>query len=389
MFDKRLSLFPSKERYCFLSHCTVSPLYVAAASAAGGFLKSMVEGGLVSLADFTDLLPRFRNGFSSLLETSLHNISYVQSTAEALCQIANGYPFEPGDQIVSYVNEYPSNHYPWRMQEKRGVELVLLPDVSRAADFKRDGRPGGWSMQDLERLCGPRVKMVAISHVQFASGYAADLAELGAFCQERKIDLVVDCAQSLGCLPIYPEEYGISAMASSGWKWMMGPLGGAVLYTNPRLREKLIPTMAGAAMMQQMFDFLDHSWNPFEDGRMFEYSTIPWDNVAALAVIAEDLLLRYSPEDIRDEIFRLQDLFIAHLDPELFKVQLFDQKHRSGIVTISSGCDTKEITQKLKKENVIVTERAGYLRLAPHFYLDDKQLIEAAHVFNRLGANTI
>jgi selenocysteine lyase/cysteine desulfurase len=387
MLDKRTTLFPSKENCCFLSHCSISPLYVRAASAAAGFQRSMVEGGISSLTGFADLLPRFRKGYGSLLKSSTENISFVHSTAEALCQIANGYPFKPGDQIISYIHEYPSNHYPWLIQERRGVELVLLPDVSKAEGFHRAGRPGGWSMADLERLCTARTKVVALSHVQFTSGYAADLKALGSFCRERNIDLIVDCAQSLGCLPIYPDEYGIAALASSGWKWLMGPKGAAVLYTSQSLRDKLNLTMAGPGMMQQMHDYLNHSWNPFTDGRLFEYSTIPWDHVAAFTAIAEDLFNRYAIETIRDEVFRLQDLFLAELDRELYEIQYFEMIHRSGIISISPKGNTASLIKALSTENIVVTERGGYVRLAPHFYLDDEQLTKAAETFNRLASS--
>ncbi len=385
MFEKSPALFPSKERSCFLSHCAVSPLYVAAASAAAGFQQSMVEGGLRALGSFADLLPRFRRGFAALFDGPAENISFVHSTAEALCQIANGYPFAPGDQVVSYVHEYPSNHYPWALQQRRGVELVLLPDARLAPGAESGERPTGWSMKDLKRVCGPRTRVVALSHVQFTSGYTADLIELGTFCRERGIDLIIDAAQSLGCLPVYPERWGISAVAASGWKWLMGPKGAAVLYTAPQLRERLSPVMAGPGMMRQQFDYLDHRWNPFADGRLFEYSTLPWDHVAALAVIAEDIFGRAPIETIRDEVFRLQDRFLEHLDHQHYRPLLFEPRHRSGIISLVVPGDAQKLVQHLDREAVVVTERGGYLRVAPHFYMDDEQLITAAVICNRLG----
>lgn len=387
MFDKRSTLFPSKRHSCFLSHCSVSPLHVGAASAAAGFHRSMVKKGISALADFVDLLPRFRRGFAALMRSSAENISYAHSTAEAMCQIANGYPFEAGDQIISYVHEYPSNHYPWLMQKRRGVELILLPDSQHRGGFDRFGCTGGWSMSDLERLCTPRTRIVAISHVQFASGFGADLVELGDFCRKRNIDLVVDGAQSLGCLPVYPEEYNISAVAASGWKWLLGPKGAAILFTSEQLRSKLTPTMAGPGMMEQMSDYLDHSWAPFSDGRMFEYSTIPWDHIAALTVVVEDVFNRYPIEEIRNEVFRLQDLFLEHLDPANFNIQRFDPKNRSGIIVFLPDCDPRKMANKLAEKGVVITERAGCLRLAPHFYLDDEEVVEAAAICNRCSEN--
>src|SRR6266540_1788758 len=102
--------------------------------------------------------------------------------------------------------------------------------------------------------------VVALSHVQFASGYCADVKALAEFCKARDIDLVLDVAQSLGSLPIYPEVLQAAALVSSGWKWLLGPVGSGLLYTSPRLRAKLELTMVGAEAMQQGVDYLDHAW---------------------------------------------------------------------------------------------------------------------------------
>ena len=218
-------LIPTDDETIFLSHCSISPLYRGAAEAMKEFVDDMSDGGIQKLPKYFHLLPTFHNNIGKLLRTPSENISYVHNTAEALCQIANGYPFEPGDQIISYIHEYPSNHYPWVLQKNRGVKLQLLADVAPVPEMDNLQGPKGWSMAELEARVTARTRIVAISHVQFASGYAADLQELGTFCLERGIDLIVDCAQSLGSLPVYPEEYHISAVAASGWKWLLGPKG--------------------------------------------------------------------------------------------------------------------------------------------------------------------
>ncbi|HBD99185.1 MAG TPA: hypothetical protein DC060_13405, partial [Gemmatimonadetes bacterium] len=59
------------------------------------------------------------------------------------------------------------------LQQQRGVELVLLSDVDPCGDLPDDG-PRGWSMEELEAKTTERTRVIALSHVQFASGYAAD-----------------------------------------------------------------------------------------------------------------------------------------------------------------------------------------------------------------------
>ncbi|THB74546.1 MAG: aminotransferase class V-fold PLP-dependent enzyme [Desulfobulbaceae bacterium] len=372
----------------FFSHCAVSPLVPAAAEVMTTFHHDLMKQGIIALEKYGSALPHYRKQFAALLKTDPANISYTHTTAEAMCQIAWGYPFEPGDRIISYLHEYPSNHYPWLLQKRRGVELDLLPDhLDNGA--ASDEPPTAWSMDDLKRLCTPKTKMVALSHVQFTTGYAADLVELGRFCRERDIDLIVDCAQSLGCLPVYPEEFGISAVAASGWKWLMGPKGAGVLYTSERFRQKLEPIFGGPSMMKQMFDYLDHTWDPFEDGRKLEYSTIPWDHVLALSTIAERLFSHVSMEAVRDEVFRLQDLLVAHIDPDIFNFLKFEPNNRSGILTARLPENANQLVKALLDHQVVISERAGYLRFAPHFYQTDQQMIAGAETINRVCSNIL
>lgn len=378
MLNKCSSRFKGEREHIFLGHCAVSPLYGGAVEKIKAFADNMGKGGVGSLLNYVDVLPSFHTSYGELLQTKAENISFVQNTATAMSMLANGYPFKKGDRIISFVNEYPSNHYPWVSQQKRGVELDLLIEAKDEL-----GRPC-WSMDQLEQLVTPNTRVVAISHVQFATGYAAALHELGQFCKEHEIDFIVDCAQSLGCLPVYPEKFNIAGLAASGWKWLMGPFGAGVMYTSKTLREKIEPTMTGPGLMQQGLDYLNHNWDPHSDGKMFEFSSVPWDHAMGLDVIVKELFKHNSMENIRDEVFRLQDIFLEELDFQLAKPLLYENSNRSGIIGIDVGCDPKKFFPTLLEKGVMLTGPAGYLRLAPHFYMEEEQLRQAASIVNEV-----
>ena len=229
-------------------------------------------------------------------------------------------------------------------------------------------------------------RAVAIGHVQVSSGYAADLRLIRSFCGERGIDLVVDCAQSLGCLPIDPEECHIAALAASGWKWLMGPWASGLLYTSAEFRRKLQPIMTGPGMMRQGLDYLDHRWNPYDDGRLFEYSTVAWDHAAGLNAVLEEVFRRYDGAAIRAEVFRLQDVFLAHCDPDLVRPLRFAEANRSGIVALDVGGEIGTIMARLAAAGVVMTGPAGYLRLAPLFKgLEVRAVAEGRPVAARAG----
>lgn len=382
MFDKSDRLFPVKEKYIYLTHCGVSPLYSGAFQKEVEIARSQQDGGLLIFKRYPEFLDDLRAAAARLLKTSSENLAFVKNTSEAIGLIANGYPFEPGDQVISYVHEYPANHYPWRLQQERGVELILLPnrDITNAAVAQ--GRPCAWALSDLAERVTPKTRIVALSHVQFTSGYAADLKQLGQLCRSHHIDLVIDAAQSLGCLPIYPEEFNIAAVASSGWKWLLGPAGTGLFYTSPSFRDKLEHVMVGAELMLQGTDYLDHSWNPHFTAKRFEYSTSPISLAAALAVCIKDVPLRYGVEKIREEVFRLQGIILNTIDQDRFTPLLFPDDHRSGILSLVCRQDPASLVSMLEQQGVICSCRGGYLRLAPHFYNSEAEIRRAVSILN-------
>lgn len=388
-----LSHFPIKQTINFQAHCSVSHLNKPAADRAAYFLDRHVAVGRGLLFEYTgeeNVVQRFHRNFGQLMQTSPDNISITTNTSEAICMIANGYPFEPGDQIISYVNEYPANHYPWVLQAKnRGVELILLSDT----DVQQEKRPytksihdsfaRGWSLEELKSKITDRTRIIALSHVQFTSGYAADLEELGALCSANNIDLVIDAAQSLGCLPVYPEKWGVAAVASAGWKWLLGPVGTGVMYTSPEFRDKIAITMSGADHMVQDTQYLDHTWNPYTTGRKFEYSTVSYALVDGLSVGVEQVFLKHTAETIREHNFALQELALDKLDCDKYQPVVHLPKSRSGILAlIPNFSNASAITAELEKQNIVMTPRDGYIRFAPHLCTTEDEVIAAVEALN-------
>ena len=384
MFDKRDVLFPVKRDHVDLAHCSVGPMYGPAAEAARAFIREHSERGMLLRERYGDVLVSARDKAAKLLETDSENVAFVSNTAEGTNLIANSYPFEPGDQVIGYEAEVPSNYFPWVLQGRRGVEYVPLSDAHPKKSADVDGLRC-WSMEELEEKTTERTRVIALSHVQFVSGYAADLERLGNFCRERGIDLVIDAAQSLGVLPVRPERYGIAAITGAAWKWLLSSRGLGLFYTTPEFREKLADSMVGDAMMVHRLDYLNRTWEPFSSARRFEYSTLPWEHLVGLETVLGEVFLRYGMEEIAQEVFRLQGVMLDALDPERFAPLLFPDAHRSGILAVRPRSDPDAIVRGLRAQGVVATTQGGYIRLAPHFYLTDEDVLKAAEALNRVG----
>lgn len=377
--------FPFKEKYIYLNFCGVSPLYNPARLKKEEFERKQSEMGSLVFLEYSNILEKFHESVAKLLKTKKENISFVKNTAEGLSLIANGYPYESSDdEIISFIHEYPSNHYPWKLQEiKKKAKLKLIPNNKNILLNKKEipnGYVYGFSIKDIEALISPKTKIISISHVQFTSGFSTNLKELGKFCKDHNIDLIVDAAQSLGSLPIYPEEYNISAIASSGWKWLLGPIGSGILFTSEEFRKKIDYSMVGADIMIQGMDYLNHSWQPYTDGRKFEYSTTSISDAIALTECMENFILKIGINNIYHHIQELHNLF-KEICKSSNKIKFleFPEENRSGILSLIVE-NPQKISLLLREKNIISTVRGNYLRIAPHIMITKEEIIKAAEI---------
>jgi selenocysteine lyase/cysteine desulfurase len=360
--DKSLQNFPIKKEFAYFSHCFVGPLLPVALNSISLVNASQLERGYGAFSEHKDVMPRFRESLASLLNANAADISFIPNTAYALNLIASGYPFLAGDEIIIYELEYPSNVFPWILQEGRGV---IVRKVS--------------SLNEIIEAVTDRTRVIALSHVQFLCGQPSDLNHLSTFCHEHRIDLILDAAQSLGVMPLDVRSLkGVSAVAASGWKWLLGPVGCGVLYTRTDFRHRLKITHGGGDMMQQGNNYLDHSLNPHTDGRFFEASTGAFSLAAALATNVENFHLKIGIEAIFTEVIRLQDYFLKEASSlDLQPVLDLSSMNRSSILSLSSNKDLDSIAKKLEQSGIMVTVRGSmkrYLRFAPHWYNDEKEI---------------
>lgn len=140
---------------------------------------------------------------------SIAQVAFTRNTNEGLSAILQGFPFQPGDNIVTNEIEHHSVIMPaLNIEKTKGVSVRVLPE-------RKDERI---PVEDLLSLCDEHTRMILVSHVQSVTGYRIDLETLGMACKERGIYLVVDAIQSLGLEPFEFTKWNISAVNGAGYK---------------------------------------------------------------------------------------------------------------------------------------------------------------------------
>jgi cysteine desulfurase/selenocysteine lyase len=349
--------FPVTKNLIYLQHAGISPLPDRSARRGEAQIRRVVDYGGHNPQAFGEIAEEARAAFASLIGADQSEIAFVKCTSEGLSFVARGLAWRRGDNLVTASCEFPSNLYPWLGLEKQGVEVRMVdPEAGRVPPEKILAAVDG------------HTRLVALSSVQFISGYRADLDGIGDLCRSRGILLCVDAIQSLGVIPMNVRDTPVDFMAANGHKWLMATEGLGCLYVSKDAMDRLDPVELGWFSVRNRFDFetIDFTLDP--TARRFEPSP---HNHIGLAILAESLhlLQEVGIGSIRERVFGLVDHLAAGLDPGWKVLSSMDGKERSGIFTFSvPGCDSKDLVKKLLDRGVVTAPRGGGIRVSPHFY---------------------
>ncbi len=220
--------------WAFFDHAAVAPLPRRSGEVLREWIDRQEHQGVVGWSENETRLEGIRDQVARLIHADRDEIAFINSTTHGIGLIAEGFPWRAGDNVVTAADEYPSNIYPWMNLESRGVELRMVPS--------RQGRI--WP-EDLSAAMDRRTRLLAISHVEFATGFRNDLDALAALCQGRGVALCVDAIQGLGPFRIDVRGTPIDFLAADGHKWLLGPEGAGLLYVRRDWIDRLRPIGVG------------------------------------------------------------------------------------------------------------------------------------------------
>jgi cysteine desulfurase/selenocysteine lyase len=351
--------FPVTRECVYLNHAGVGPLSHRAATRMAMMAETVSRSGDRLWPDRMEEADRVRGLAARLLGArEVHEVAFVENTSSALSLVAEGLDWRPGDNVVGAALEFPSNVYPWMGLASRGVEYRRVEE-----------RGGRIDPDEILALIDSRTRMLALSWVQYASGFRSDLARLGRACRERGVLFVVDVIQGLGALPLDVEADFVDVAAASAHKWLLGPEGIALLYVSDRVVERLRPARSGWRSMRDPFQWTayDLTWN--QGARRFESGTLNAYGIVALGGSLE-VLLAVGAEQIEPRVLALADLAARGLEELGFSVVSSRRRgETSGIVTaVPPGRNAQDLIKPLDRRGIVVAARAGRLRIAPHFY---------------------
>jgi selenocysteine lyase/cysteine desulfurase len=363
--------FPVAREKVFLAHAGVCPLPQRVTKAIQTYLEYCTLDDQESVFPASRLMEA-RQLAARLLQAQPDEIAFVGPTSLALSYVASGLTFRKNDNILIYLDDYPSNVYPWMALAEKGVQIRLL-------NIRELGRI---QLADVQGQVDEQTRLVALASCHFISGWRIDLAGIGSFLRERDVAFCVDGIQTLGAFPTTVEH--IDFLAADAHKWMLGPCSAGILFVRKAWQERLRPPIFGWHNVRCPNFVAQEKLIQPQDSRRYEAGTA---NLAGLAGLhaAMELLLEVGVENISRELLRQRAWLVPALHAKGYTVLQADAgpAHASAILSFyRPDTNPAAIHEKLAAANIITSlriDRSGrrYIRLSSHFYNTDAE-------FNRL-----
>jgi selenocysteine lyase/cysteine desulfurase len=354
------------ESCAYFDHAAVAPISTPARLAMSEYLQQVENQGDIEWREWAKGVEIGRKRAAQLIDCTPDEIAFIPNTTYGINVIANGVPWQPGDNLVVPDNEFPSNLLPWKLLVRRGVEVRIVPTNGQL---------------DIDRLLefvDSRTRIVTASWVHYATGYRLDLAELCARVQARGAKLFVDAIQGLGAFPLSIRDVPIDFLAADGHKWMLGPEGAGILFVRKGHLDWLEPIMMGWGSVSQAHDFSPEQSELKKQASRYEGGSANMVGVlgfaASIGVLLEAGCHRASSgmaDTILQTSGRLEDGLKA-MGAHVFRHSNIDRQ--SGILSFElPNQDSHQVRQRLLNEKIVISVRHGRLRAAVHAYnIDDE-----------------
>lgn len=299
-----------------------------------------------------------RRRLATYLRVSPEEIVIARNTSEANNLVSSGIDLKPGDEVVIFADNHPSNHAAWREKAKRfgfAVKIVEQVNPHPGADYYVDA---------FARAMTPKTKVIGFSHVTNTVGDLLPAKELCALARERGALSLVDGAQSFGVLDVDLSVIQPDFYAGSAHKWPCGPKEAGLLYVSSRAHALISPSIVslygGAVGISRTLEAM---------GQRDEPAMIAFGG-------AIDFELKIGQATIEARARELCQAMIEGLQRiDGVKLWTSPSPGRTGaVVTFQPGSlDSRKLATALyDKHRIVLTPRGGEdrpgLRFSPHLY---------------------
>lgn len=322
-------------------------------------MKQFLDNRVSATGDFQETLALYkeiRENLASLLGGDYKQYGFVPSTSSGINSFAHSIDYPEGSNIVLCDLEFPANYIPWQ-----NVRSLYGPEL-RIVNSKNGAAP----VEAFAEKIDSNTRVVAVSQIQFGSGYRIDLESLVKTAHDHGAMVSVDVIQAAGCFETDLERIGVDFATGQAAKWMLGPIGAGYLFVAKSVMEELHPRFLGWWGVEQLWEFGYFERKPLPDARKFQVGS---PTAVAYVGLNESLKVLAEVPDRNRQAKALENADYLREKLEEMRIPFYDFGAKNNSATVSAAPDdVEELQKKMVKDRVLVSVRNGRLRISPHFY---------------------
>jgi selenocysteine lyase/cysteine desulfurase len=361
-------LMPVAQKWAYFDHAAVAPLSEPARQAISTWCRQATEEGDTVWPQWAQRVEQARRTAATLIGAQPEEIALVPNTTAGINLVAEGFPWQPGDNVVTLANEFPSNLYPWMNLASRGVDTRRVDVEGVEVDLDR-----------LAAACDRRTKLISVSWVGYASGWRLDVGALVQLAHERGILVFLDAIQGLGVFPLDVRHTEVDFLAADGHKWLLGPEGAGILFVKRQHLDLLRPLNLGWHSVVHAQDYNRIELNVRPEAARYEggsQNMAGFFGLAASLELLADFGLSPHGSPIAQQVLAITDLACRRLqDVGARIISRRDVESSSGIVSFEMpGRDPQRQRRHCLRQGVVLSCRSGWLRISPHAYTNEQDI---------------
>ena len=210
------------------------PLAVGVAETVAHTMREFPRISGRDASSVNDPIKKCRESVAGMLKVSASQTALVPNATYALNAVFYGFGLRPGDVVITSVMEHNSVLRPLaRMEDRYGVNAFFIPidENLRLDEFA------------FNKMLTTKPRIVALTHASNVTGRINQVRKIFAKAKNAGAVTLLDASQSVGRVPVIPEELFADVVVFSGYKGLRGPPGTGAVYVAPRVN--LEPVIVG------------------------------------------------------------------------------------------------------------------------------------------------
>ncbi|MBB1251575.1 aminotransferase class V-fold PLP-dependent enzyme [Rhizobium sp. G21] len=380
MLTSQRHLFSIPDDVTYLDVAYMSPIPRSAVEAGLRGVHVKAAPWEMTIDSYYDEVEQARALAASFIGASPDDVALVPATSYGIALAAANVPVAAGSVILMMENEHTSHRYAWyELAKQKGAEVVM---VKRAPDE-------AWSDCLIAAIRTSRapVSVVAGTILHWFEGTHVDIEAVADACRGVGASLVMDGTQWVGAVPFDVARVRPDFLSFATYKFLLGPYRLAFLYADKKWQTAGRPlefhswNRAGGErpdfFLETMLDYLPGA-RRFDMGERSDFAVLP------IAIESMRLLRQWGGQRVYERLLDLNRMIWRQAEQRGYSGPA--ESLRAGHVSVVElgSRNRDDLAKRLKEKRVFVTIRGSKMRVTPHVYNDESDIVRLFDILDEL-----